>query len=187
VAARTAQTFLGYRGAAVASAVFLISIVGALNGVLMAMARIPFAMARDGLLVSKLGELSHGTHVPSWSVMLLTVWAAALALSGTFDQLTDMTMFTAWIFYALGGVAVLILRRKMPDAPRPYRTAGYPVVPLLFVVVAVALVANALVANPVESVIGLMLIALGGPVYLYYRAANRKARVAAASHSSAVL
>ena len=97
---------------------------------------------------------------------------AALALSGTFDQLTDMTVFSMWIFYALGAGALFVLRRKMPDAPRPYRTIGYPIVPLVFLLAAVLLVVNTLVASPVESVTGLVLIALGLPLYFYYRKAR---------------
>ena len=169
VAARAVQSFLGERTGALASMVFLISICGALNGVLMTMARIPFAMARDGLFFRKFGELSRGSSVPAWSVMMLSIWTALLTLSGTFDQLTDMTMFGVWIFYALGAGALFVLRRKMPDAPRPYKTLGYPLVPLLFLIAAVLLVANALFANPVESATGLLLIACGLPIYFYYR------------------
>ncbi len=169
VASKAAETFLGQKGAAFASVIFLISIVGALNGVLMSLARIPFAMARDGLFFSKFGALSEGSHVPVWSVMLLTIWTAVLTLSGTFDQLTDMTIFAIWIFYALGGGAVFVLRRKMPGTPRPYRTAGYPVVPLVFLLAAIALVTNTLVTNPLESMVGLALIGIGWPLYLYYR------------------
>lgn len=173
VAAKAVKAFLGEKGGALVSIVFLISVVGALNGVLLAMARIPFAMARDGLFFAKFGKLNKGSSVPAWSVMILSIWAAALALSGTFDQLTDMTVFSMWIFYALGAGALFVLRRKMPDAPRPYRTIGYPLVPLLFLVAAVLLVVNTLVASPVESVTGLLLIALGLPIYFYYRRAKR--------------
>jgi APA family basic amino acid/polyamine antiporter len=174
VAAKAVQTFLGQKGGALVSVVFLISVIGALNGVLLAMARIPFAMARDGLFFAKFGELSRGSSVPAWSVMTLSIWAALLALSGTFDQLTDMTVFSMWIFYALGAGAVFVLRRKMPDAPRPYRTIGYPVVPFVFLLAAVLLVGNTLVASPVESVTGLVLIGLGLPVYFYYRKSARR-------------
>jgi basic amino acid/polyamine antiporter, APA family len=172
VAAKVVKTFLGERGGALVSVVFLISVVGALNGVLLAMARIPFAMARDHLFFAKFGVLNRGSSVPAWSVMMLSIWAAALALSGTFDQLTDMTVFSMWIFYALGAGALFVLRRKMPDAPRPYRTIGYPIVPLVFLLAAVLLVVNTLVASPVESVTGLVLIALGLPLYFYYRKAR---------------
>src|SRR5262249_6651160 len=149
VAAKAVRAFLGEKGGPLVTAVFLLSVVGALNGVLLAMSRIPFAMARDGLFFSKFGKLSRGSSVPAWSVIALSIWTAVLALSGTFDQLTDMTIFAVWIFYALGAGAVFVLRRKMPDAPRPYRTIGYPVVPMLFLALAVLLVVNTLVASPV--------------------------------------
>lgn len=173
VAAKAVETFLGEKGASLVALVFLLSVIGALNGVLLAMSRIPFAMARDGLFFSKFGNLSRGSGVPAWSVMMLSLWTAALALSGTFDQLTDMTVFADWIFYALGAAAVFVLRRKMPDAPRPYRTFGYPVVPLIFVLLSILLIFNTLVASPLESVTGLLLIALGLPVYWYYQTRSK--------------
>jgi len=169
VAAKAVQSFLGEKTGVLVSMVFLISVLGALNGVLLSLARVPFAMARDGLFFKKFGELSEGASVPAWSVIALSIWPAILALSGTFDQLTDMTVFAMWLFYALGGAALFVLRRKMPDAPRPYRTLGYPVVPAIFIGAAVLLVANTLIASPVESLTGLFLIALGLPIYLYYR------------------
>lgn len=169
VAAKAAQTFLGERGAAIASILFMISAIGALNGVTLSTARIPFAMARDGLFFARFGELSKRSHVPVWSLIVFSVWSALLALSGTFDQLTNMTVFSMWIFYALGGASVFVLRRKMPDAPRPYRTLGYPVVPLLFIVAAVWLTTNTLFASPIEAIASLALLSLGLPVYFYYR------------------
>ena len=92
-----------------------------------------------------------------------------LALSGTFDQLTDCLLFASWIFYGLVTSSVFVLRRKMPNADRPYRTFGYPVVPLVFVLVAVWLILNTLITRPVESVVGLGLILLGLPLYYYFR------------------
>lgn len=169
VAAKAAQTFLGARGPAVLSILFAISAIGALNGVILSLARIPFAMARDGLFFARMGELSARTRVPAFAILFLAVWSSLLALSGTFDQLTDMTIFSEWVFYGLAASAVFVLRRKMPDAPRSYRTFGYPVVPLLFVLVAAWLVMNTLTTSPLESTAGLALISLGLPVYLYCR------------------
>jgi APA family basic amino acid/polyamine antiporter len=96
-----------------------------------------------------------------------------LAASGTYDQLTDYVIFASWIFYGLATSAVFVLRFREPDLPRPYKTLGYPVVPLLFVLVAAWLVVNTLINRPVESVAGLVLIALGLPVYVYFRVAKR--------------
>ena len=107
--------------------------------------------------------------MPVVAVLMQAAWACVLAASGTYDQLTDYVIFAAWIFYGLVTSAVFVLRRRAPDLPRPYRTLGYPVVPLVFVLVAIWLVVNTLVNRPVESVTGLVLIALGLPVYWYFR------------------
>jgi APA family basic amino acid/polyamine antiporter len=169
VATKAAQTFLGEAGARFVSVIFILSTIGALNAGILGTARIPFAMARDGFFFSPLGDLSKRTRVPVRSIILQAVWSSVLALSGTFDQLTDMAIFALWICYGLTASSVFVLRRRLPDAARPYRTLGYPVVPLLFVIVAVWLVINTLGTNPVESVTGLGLIALGLPLYFYFR------------------
>ena len=169
VASKAAATFLGDRGPALLSILFLISTAGAINAVILSLSRVPFAMARDGLLPAKLGEVSRGTNAPVASVLVITVWSCLLALSGTFDQLTDLTIFGQWIFYGLTGAAVFVLRRKMPDAPRPYRVIFYPLTPIIFVACAAGLLVNSLQSSPVESVAGLLLIAAGLPVYFYYR------------------
>jgi APA family basic amino acid/polyamine antiporter len=168
VAAKAAQSFLGQRGAAIASILFMISAIGALNGVTLSTARVPFAMARDGLFFPRFGQLTERSRVPAWALIVFSIWSAVLALSGTFDQLSNVTVFSMWLFYALGGASVFVLRRKMPDAPRPYRTLGYPIVPLLFILAAVWLIVNTLVTSPLEAIAGLGLIALGWPVYLAY-------------------
>lgn len=88
---------------------------------------------------------------------------------GTFDQLTNYVVFASWIFYGMTTASVFMLRRKMPDAPRPYKTLGYPIMPVVFVLVAIWLLVNTLQTNPVEAFTGLILIALGLPLYLYFR------------------
>ncbi|MFL5504459.1 MAG: amino acid permease, partial [Gemmatimonadaceae bacterium] len=104
------------------------------------------------------------------------IWACLLALSGTFDQVTTSVIFAVWLFAALVGSSLFVLRRKLPSAPRRYRALGYPVVPAIFVLVAVWLVINSLSATPVESVAGLALIALGLPFYAYFRLLMRLRR-----------
>ena len=174
VASKAAITFLGERGPALVSIAFLISTIGVLNGSILTSARIPFAMARDGLFFSRFGELSKQTSVPVAAIILQATWASVLAISGTFDQLTDYVVFAGWIFYAATTAAVFVLRKKMPDAPRPYRTLGYPVVPMLFVLAAIALLINTWMTSRVESTAGLALIALGLPIYFWQRLAARK-------------
>jgi APA family basic amino acid/polyamine antiporter len=126
-------------------------------------------MARDGVFFASQARLSKTTSVPVTAIMIQGVWSCVLALSGTFDQLTDCLLFASWIFYGLVTSSVFLLRRKLPDAERPYKTLGYPLMPLVFVLVATWLVINTLVNKPVESVTGLVLIALGLPLYIYFR------------------
>jgi len=175
VAARAAQTFSSY-GAQIVSIAFIISAIGALNGITMMNARVPFAMARDGLFFRLLGNLSTTSRVPANAIWFQGIWACVLALSGTFDQITTAAIFGVWVFTALVGSSLFILRNKLPAAPRRYRTPGYPVVPALFVLVALWLVVNTIMAYPVESVAGLALIALGLPFYFYFRASGWLAR-----------
>lgn len=169
VATKAAQTFLGDWGGKLISIAFILSALGALNGLILSSARVPFAMARDGLFFSRFSEVNAGSHVPVWSIIIQAVWASVLAVSGSYDQLTDYVIFASWIFYGMTTSAVFVLRRKMPDAPRPYKTLGYPLIPVVFVLVALWLTINTLVARPVESATGLILIALGLPVFAYYR------------------
>jgi APA family basic amino acid/polyamine antiporter len=169
IAAKAAQTFLGPTGAAFISIAFVISTLGALNGCIMGQARIPFAMARDGLFMKRVGDVSPKRRAPVWAIIAQSAWGCVLALSGTFDQITTYTIFALWLFFGVTVTAVFVLRRKMPDVERPYKTLGYPIVPILFILVAAWLVINTITTNPVESAIGLILIALGLPVYLYFK------------------
>jgi APA family basic amino acid/polyamine antiporter len=168
VAAKAAYTFFSY-GPQLVSLAFIVSVAGALNGIILMNARVPFAMARDHLFFSPLGRLSPTTRVPVIAIWVQAIWACVLTLSGTFDQITTSVIFALWIFFALVGSSLFVLRRKLPAAPRRYRTPGYPVVPILFVAVAVWLVVNSIKAYPVESAAGLLLIALGLPFYMYFQ------------------
>jgi basic amino acid/polyamine antiporter, APA family len=159
------QTFLGAKAAPIAALTFLVSSVGALNGTILARARVPFAAARDGLFFARFGRLSPHSRVPVTSIVLISGWAALLAASGTFDQLTNMAVLSYAIFWIPVVLSVIVLRRKMPNAPRPYRVKGYPLVPLLFVLVMCWIVVNAFITSPVESVATLVLILLGVPIY----------------------
>jgi basic amino acid/polyamine antiporter, APA family len=174
VAAKAAQAFFPY-GAQLVSIAFIISVLGALNGIVLMNARVPFAMARDGLFFKRLGEVNPISRVPVAAIWTQAIWACVLALSGTFDQITTSVIFALWIFFALVGSSLFVLRRKLPVAPRRYRTPGYPVVPLLFVLVAVWLVINSIRAYPVESAVGVALIALGLPFYFFFQFRARRA------------
>jgi len=168
VAGKAAETFLGPVGLTFMYALFMVSTIGTLHGEILVIPRIPYAMARDGLFFEPFGMLS-GARVPVFSILFKALWACVLACSGTFDQLTTLLIFSLWIFYGMTAAGVFILRRKMPDAPRPYKAPGYPVVPFLFVLAALWLVVNTLMTNPVESGFGLGLILLGVPLYFHFR------------------
>jgi basic amino acid/polyamine antiporter, APA family len=172
-AAKAAQTFMGDFGGRFVSIAFVVSAFGALNGSILSNARVPYAMARDGMFFAKMGALSAGTHVPVFGLIVQAIWSCVLALSGTFDQLTDCLLFASWIFYGLVTSSVFVLRRKLPNADRPYKTFGYPIVPLVFVLVALWLIINTLFTKPVESVVGLILMVLGLPLYFYFRAKRK--------------
>jgi len=176
VATKAAQTVFGDSGGRLISLAFIFSALGALNGSTLSGARVPYAMARDGVFFSPAALLSDRTRVPVYALLFQAIWASVLAISGTFDQLSDYVIFASWIFYGLVTSSVFVLRRKLPHAPRPYRTPGYPIVPLVFVLVAAWLVVNTLLNRPVESVAGLVLIALGLPIYFYYRRRAFQAR-----------
>ncbi|HEY3972664.1 MAG TPA: amino acid permease [Candidatus Sulfotelmatobacter sp.] len=182
VAAKAAQTFLARYGATLVSIVFVLSTLGALNGTILSSARVPYAMARDRLFFAPFGRLNPATQVPVFSIVVQGVWASLLAISGTYDQLTDCVVFASWIFYALVTTAVFALRRKMPHAERPYKTMAYPFLPLVFVLVAAWLVWNTIHTRPLESTVGLGLIAAGLPLYFYFR----KSRMGSGSNSGPV-
>jgi len=108
-------------------------------------------------------------RTPVVSILLQGTWAALLGLSGTYSQLFTYVIFAAWFFYAMTVGGVLILRKKMPDAPRPYRVWGYPVIPVLFILAALAIVVSTLLKSPVESLVGLVIVVTGLPAYRYWR------------------
>jgi len=125
-------------------------------------------MAKDRLFFTGLAKLSK-VHVPVRSLIVLAIWSSVLALSGSYDVLTDYAIFALTMFYALTAGAVFIFRRRYPNEARPYRTLGYPVVPVLFIVICTWLILTTIWNSPRQSAIGLVLIALGLPVYLYWR------------------
>jgi len=173
VATKAVRTFLGPFGEKLVSVAFILSALGAVNGLILSSARVPFAMARDGMFFSRMSMLNN-SHVPVWSILIQAIWASVLAISGSYDQVSDCVIFASWIFYGMTATAVLVLRVKMPLAVRPYRTPGYPLVPIAFVALAAWLVVNTLITRPIESAAGLVLIALGLPVFIYYRCRRQK-------------
>lgn len=175
VATKAALTFLGTSGITILSVAFVFSALGAMNGSIMTGARVPYAMARDGLFFKKLGNVNEKSLVPVVSIIVQGIVSMMLALSGTFDQLTDYVVFSSWIFYAMVTGVVFVLRKRMPDAPRPYKTIGYPILPIVFIILGFLLLINTVMTSPKESSIGLGFILAGIPVYLLFKKSKSKA------------
>lgn len=169
VAGAAMSKVFGASGAAAVSVAAMISMFAAINGSILSGSRVPYAMARDRLFFRSLGTVHANFHTPAASILALSAWAAVLVLSGRYEQLFTYVIFASWILYALSAASVIVLRVKRPEMVRPYRTVGYPVVPILFILVAIALLANTFVESPRESIMGLGLILLGIPFYLYWK------------------
>jgi basic amino acid/polyamine antiporter, APA family len=159
---------LGAGGASLLTVGMMLSQFGALHSLSLSVARVPFAMARDGLLPSTFATVSPRARVPSHAILLLGACAIGFAFSGAFDVLTDLIVFMLLLFNGLAVASIYVLRRTLPDAPRPYRVWGYPVVPALFLLVTVYLMINTLLVTPGRALAGVGIVALGLPIYLYY-------------------
>ncbi|MDZ4860691.1 MAG: amino acid permease [Candidatus Hydrogenedentes bacterium] len=174
VAVEAMRSFMGDNGATFIAILILLSTFGATNCQLMPHSRVYFAMARDGLFFRTASKV-HPTHrTPSNALIIQAVWASLLVMSGTFDQLTDMVIFASFIFYGATAFGVFVLRRTMPDAPRPYKVPGYPFVPAFFVLFCIVLVVVTIIQSPRNAGIGLVLMLSSVPFYLVWR--NRKSR-----------
>ncbi len=177
VAAVVAQTFLGPVAVSLIAAAMLTSTFGALHISTMANSRVPYAMARDGLFPQSLARVSERTHVPIRALIAQGLWAGILALSGSYDTLTDYVIFANWIFFGLVIASVFIIRRRRPEVERVFRAWGYPLVPVLFLLTTAWLLIMTLITSPVRSLIGIGLVLLGLPVYYYQsRVAGSKKR-----------
>lgn len=150
------------------SILIVVSILGAMNGTILTGPRVYYAMAREGNFLSAFGKLDHVFHAPSLAIAVQGLWAVILVQLGTFQQLLTHVIFVGWIFYGLTVAGVIILRRKFPDLARPFRTPGYPAIPVLFVLAAGAVVLSTLLSQPGNALAGIGLILLGIPVYLFF-------------------
>lgn len=169
VPAQMMRKIFGNSGANVVSIAAMISIFSALNGSILSGGRVPFAMARDGLFFKKIAEIHPEYRTPGQSMIWLSLWSAVLVFSGQYDQLATYVVFASWILYGMATASVFVLRKKYPNRERPYKTLGYPVVPALFVMVAVILILFTLKDQPRESILGLTLIVAGIPFYYHWR------------------
>ena len=168
VATETVRHFLGASATAFVAASLLCSSLGAMHSSMLANARVPFAMSRDGLFFRRLATVAPGIRVPRNALIAQGCWAGVLALSGSYDVLTDYVIFASWLLYGLTAASVFEFRRKLPDAPRPYRTWGYPVVPAVFLLVTAWLLLNTLRTGPDQALAGLVLMSIGLPFYAWW-------------------
>src|SRR6266849_2505245 len=176
IASDVVERIAGHGAAYWMTLAMVISAIGSLNSSVLSGARVPYAMARDGIFF----KIADGIHpkflTPARALIFQGVLAGLMALTGTFEELTNLFIFAAWIFYGLAVVALFRLRKTEPEMTRPYRCWGYPWVPGIFVSGALALTLNILIDRPVRSGIGLLLIAAGLPFYRYWNRSVSAAR-----------
>lgn len=177
VAAEAVQRALGPVGAGAVAAAAMVSTFGATNGTLLSGPRIFYAMARDGLFFRGMGTLHLRYRTPHAAILGQTAWSIALIVGATwmhalhpggdalYDQLITYVIFASWAFYGMSTAAVFVLRIRQPDAPRPYRAWGYPVVPAFFVLVAIGFLINTVLEKPMEALLGIGIVALGLPAF----------------------
>jgi APA family basic amino acid/polyamine antiporter len=169
VAERAATTLVGVNGARFVALTVVVSTFGCDAAAILAGARLLFAMARDGVFLPAAAKVHPRYRTPHVAIVALSAWSAVLALSGSYEQLFTYVMFSSILLHMVGAIGLFVLRRRRPEQPRPYRVWGYPYVPGLFILASMAFVANTLVEKPAESLAGLGLLALGLPVYWYFK------------------
>ena len=169
VASDAASAVLGPGIARALAAVILVSIFSAANGMMLTLPRLFFAMSRDRVFFARLADVHPRFGTPAAAIGSTALWSSVLVLSGTFEQLLTYVVFMSWLWFALAALAIFTFRRREPDAERPFRAPGYPLTPILFVLAALVIVINTVVAQPVQSLVGLGLAILGVPAYLVWR------------------
>jgi len=179
LASDAASSAFGFGAGALIALLVMISTFGGTNGNVLATARVTFAMGQEKRFFASAGKVHPKFKTPGNALLIHGVWTSLLVLSGSFDMLTDMLIFVSWVFYGLSAVGVMVLRKKMPDAPRPYKTWGYPFVPLAFILISALFLIITLYnditnylngATPlINSLFGLVLTALGIPLYFYFK------------------
>lgn len=169
-----AAVLFGGQGARLVSLAVLVSTFGCISSTILYSSRIYLPMAADGLFFRSMAEVHPRFRTPVRCLWWQSAWAVLLTLSGTYAQLYTYVIFASIVFHAATAAAVFVFRRRLPDAPRPYRTWGYPVVPALFILACLLLIGNTLVESPVESLLGIGLLVLGLPAFLIFRARSAK-------------
>lgn len=174
LAADAASVLLGPVGATLITVAIMISVFGTANAFILSGPRVYYALAKDGLFYKGMANVSKKFSTPGFALIMQAEWAMLLVLTGSYRDLVNYSVFAIWFFYGVAGVGLFVLRRKMPDAPRPYKTTWYPVVPLLFIATSIFIVVNTLVTDTKNALFGLLLILSGVPVLAYIEWRRRK-------------
>ena len=177
IAAEAMAALFGPAAGKVIAAIILVSMFSAANGLTLTAPRLYYSMARDGVFFAKLAEVHPRYGTPAIAIVTSSIWAMLLAATGSFERLLTYVVFVGWIFYALGALAIFVYRRREPNLPRPFRTPGYPLTPILFVLSAAAIVINTIYTQPRNVIFAVALMALGIPAYYMWR--SRLAKVGA--------
>jgi len=176
IAAASVSAVVGAKAAKLVAVMILISVFSATNSTFLTVPRVFYAMAKDGLFFRKLAEVHPRFHTPAVAIVATGVWSSVLAWNGKFQQLFTYVVFVAWIFYGLAGASLFVFRRRGSAATLPYRVPGYPWTPALFVLASAALVINTIVSDWKDSSLGVGILLLGLPAYLFWR--NRRGATA---------
>jgi APA family basic amino acid/polyamine antiporter len=184
VATAVVQQIFGPSGAGIMAVAILISGFGCINGMLLAGARVYYAMAKDGLFFARAGKLHERYRTPAYALILQCIWTCILCVSGSYGQLLDYIIFAVMVFYILTIGGLIVLRVKRPDAPRPYRAVGYPVLPVIYILMAIYIDAVLLLYKPQYTWPGLIIVLLGIPVYFLWSKGGARAASAPSVQSS---
>jgi len=167
IAADAANALIGFGGGAFLSGLVVFSTFGALSGIILCGPRVYYSMARDGLLFRWVGEIHPRYRTPHRAIVIQAIWSSVLVATGTYRTLFTRVVYTEWIFFGLMAIGLFLLRRRT-GLVRGYRIWGYPVIPALFIISSLAIVANQIISNLVESIFGLSLVLIGLPVYYFW-------------------
>ncbi len=174
VAEKAVSVLFGTTSGALISIVVLISIFGTLNGSILAAPRVYYAMAKDRLFFKKAAEVHPRFRTPGFAIIAQAVWSSILALSGTFEQLITFVIFISILFWIAGAAAIFTLRRKYPEREGSYKTWGYPLIPMIYILTLSGILINTLFEKPVESFAGIGIMIAGVPVYYFWNKFRRK-------------
>lgn len=169
VASEAVTALFGPAAGMLIAAAILVSIFSAANGLTLTAPRVYYAMAKDTLFFQRLASVHPRFGTPAFAIATSSAWAIVLAATGTFEQLLTYVVFAGWLFYALGAMSVFVYRRRAPNASRPFSVPGYPLTPALFILAALAIVVNTIVVQPDRALVGMGLVLVGVPAYLFWR------------------